>query len=48
MIKIYKDWNFPESQYIREATEKRQIVLHHTVSGDLRHQPRGASAPMLR
>ena len=34
MIKIYKDWNFPESQYIREATEKRQIVLHHTVSGD--------------
>ena len=34
MIKIYKDWNFPESQYIREATEKKQIVLHHTVSGD--------------
>lgn len=25
--------NFPESQYFREVFTKRQIVLHHTVSG---------------
>ena len=25
--------DFPEDQYIREATEKKQIVIHHTVSG---------------
>lgn len=25
--------DFPEDQYKREATEKNQIVLHHTVSG---------------
>jgi len=25
--------DFPENQYIREAHEKNQIVLHHTVSG---------------
>ena len=30
----YKFIYFPENQYIRERTEKRQIVLHHTVSGD--------------
>lgn len=34
MIKIYKDWNFPDTQYVRASTTKRQIVLHHTVSGD--------------
>jgi N-acetyl-anhydromuramyl-L-alanine amidase AmpD len=34
MIEIYKDWNFPDTQYVRERTEKKQIVLHHTVSGD--------------
>ena len=34
MIKIFKDWDFPETQYVREKTEKKQIVLHHTVSGD--------------
>ena len=34
MIEIYKDWNFPDTQYIRQKTEKKQIVLHHTVSGD--------------
>lgn len=26
--------NFPTSQYIQEVTQKRQIVLHHTVSGE--------------
>ena len=25
--------DFPEDQYIREATDKNQIVIHHTVSG---------------
>lgn len=25
--------DFPDNQYIREQTEKKQIVLHHTVSG---------------
>ncbi len=25
--------NFPEDQYLKEQTEKKQIVLHHTVSG---------------
>lgn len=25
--------NFPENQYFREQTDKKQIVLHHTVSG---------------
>jgi len=25
--------NFPENQYIREITNKNQLVLHHTVSG---------------
>jgi len=25
--------DFPEDQYIREATDKKQIVIHHTVSG---------------
>ena len=25
---------FPESQYVQERTEKKQIVMHHTVSGD--------------
>jgi N-acetyl-anhydromuramyl-L-alanine amidase AmpD len=25
--------DFPENQYIREETKKKQIVLHHTVSG---------------
>lgn len=25
---------FPRNQYVRSATEKTQIVLHHTVSGD--------------
>ena len=25
--------NFPATQYVRERTEKRQIVLHHTASG---------------
>lgn len=25
--------NFPTTQYVRERTEKRQIVLHHTASG---------------
>jgi len=25
--------NFPENQYIKEKTNKNQIVLHHTVSG---------------
>lgn len=34
MIKIHKDWNFPDTQYVREETAKKQIVLHHTVSGD--------------
>lgn len=34
MIRVYKDWNFPETQYRRETTAKRQIVIHHTVSGD--------------
>ena len=34
MIEIYKDWNFPDTQYVRQKTEKKQIVLHHTVSGD--------------
>ena len=34
MIQIYKDWNFLESQYCREQTAKKQIVIHHTVSGD--------------
>ena len=34
MVRVYKDWNFPETQYIREVTDKKQIVLHHTVSGD--------------
>ena len=34
MIKTYKDWDFPETQYVREKTDKKQIVLHHTVSGD--------------
>lgn len=26
--------NFPATQYVQEVTEKRQIVLHHTVSGE--------------
>ena len=34
MIQIYKDWNFLETQYVREKTIKRQITIHHTVSGD--------------
>ncbi|MDL2312428.1 N-acetylmuramoyl-L-alanine amidase [Bacteroidales bacterium OttesenSCG-928-B11] len=34
MIRIYKDWDFLETQYIREKTVKRQITIHHTVSGD--------------
>lgn len=34
MLRVYKDWNFPETQYIREKTKKRQITIHHTVSGD--------------
>jgi len=25
--------NFPENQYIKEQTKKKQIVLHHTISG---------------
>lgn len=25
--------NFPTTQYVRERTEKRQVVLHHTASG---------------
>ena len=25
--------DFPENQYIKEQTDKKQIVLHHTVSG---------------
>ena len=34
MIQIYKDWSFLETQYIREKTIKRQITIHHTVSGE--------------
>lgn len=34
MLRVYKDWNFLETQYIRETTVKRQITIHHTVSGD--------------
>jgi hypothetical protein len=34
MLKVYRDWNFPETQFINEKTFKWQIVLHHTVSGD--------------
>jgi N-acetyl-anhydromuramyl-L-alanine amidase AmpD len=30
---ILKQVNFPESNYVKEITEKKQIVLHHTVSG---------------
>lgn len=30
----YKFIYFPENQYIRDKTNKIQIVLHHTVSGD--------------
>ncbi len=26
--------NFPATQYVQEVTRKRQIVLHHTVSGE--------------
>jgi N-acetyl-anhydromuramyl-L-alanine amidase AmpD len=26
--------DFPESQYLKEPTQKKQVVLHHTVSGD--------------
>ncbi len=33
MIRVYKDWNFPETQYMREQTKKHQITIHHTVSG---------------
>ncbi len=29
-----KKISFPENQYIKEAAEKRQIVLHHTVSSN--------------
>lgn len=25
--------NFPDTQYLKERTVKRQIVLHHTASG---------------
>lgn len=25
--------DFPENQYVKESTDKKQIVLHHTVSG---------------
>jgi len=25
--------NFPDDQYIKESTKKKQIILHHTVSG---------------
>ncbi|MDL2308353.1 N-acetylmuramoyl-L-alanine amidase [Bacteroidales bacterium OttesenSCG-928-C03] len=34
MIRVYKDWDFLETQYVRQKTIKRQITLHHTVSGD--------------
>ena len=30
----YRFIYFPESEYTREITRKKQIVLHHTVSGD--------------
>jgi len=33
-MRVYKNWNFPETQYFREKTEKKQITIHHTVSGD--------------
>lgn len=33
-MRVYKNWNFPETQYLREKTEKRQITIHHTVSGE--------------
>jgi len=32
-MRVYKEWNFPETKYFREKTEKKQITLHHTVSG---------------
>ena len=32
-MKVYRDWNFPETQYFREQTKKVQITVHHTVSG---------------
>jgi len=30
---VYKDWNFMETLYFKEKTVKKQITLHHTVSG---------------
>jgi len=30
---VYKDWNFADTKYFREKTEKKQITIHHTVSG---------------
>lgn len=32
-MNIYKEWDFPETQYFKEKTQKQQITLHHTVSG---------------
>jgi len=32
-MRVYKDWNFPDNKFFREKTEKKQITLHHTVSG---------------
>jgi N-acetyl-anhydromuramyl-L-alanine amidase AmpD len=32
-MRVYKNWNFPETKYFREKTVKKQITLHHTVSG---------------
>lgn len=32
-MRVYKDWNFSETQYFREQTKKNQITIHHTVSG---------------
>jgi hypothetical protein len=33
-MRVYKNWNFPDTQYFKEKTEKKQITIHHTVSGD--------------
>jgi N-acetyl-anhydromuramyl-L-alanine amidase AmpD len=33
-MKVYKNWNFPETHYFKEKTKKTQITIHHTVSGD--------------
>jgi len=32
-MRVYKNWNFLETLYFREKTEKKQITIHHTVSG---------------